>query len=194
MKRVALVAFFVAFAAAGFAQSAGTILVSGGSGYIGGDLFVPEDWTSRATYNLWAVGGYFVADGLEVGPYLSMRIETTKNIAADTTTEYRNAYLGIQTGYYILTGSRIIPFIQTIAAYRLASQLNTSGSITTTDDSWNAIMAQVRGGVDFLLTEQVALSAGALFQLYRDTGPGSQITFYGQVYFGLDVFLGPFAR
>jgi hypothetical protein len=192
MKRVALVVLLAGVAACGLAQSAGSVLLgSGTSGYMNTDVLVEDTATKWTYFSIGGHGGYFLADGFELGPWVNFYLENASNASADTTSSYRYASIGVQAGYFMATGTRFTPFAQLLAAYRMYKDVDTVGGMTISEDSWSAVISQLRLGLEFMLNDSVGLVAGTYLQYY---GSGGGASFDLRAFFGLDVFLGPFGR
>lgn len=192
MKRVALVVLLAAVAACGFSQSAGSVLLgSGTSGYMNTDVFAEDTWTKWTYFSIGGQGGYFLADGFEIGPWVSFYLENASNASADTTSTYSDARIGVQAGYFMVTGTRFIPFVQLLAAYRMYKDVDKDGGVTISESSGSAVISQLRLGLEFMLNDSVGLVAGTYLQYY---GSGGGASFDLRAFFGLDVFLGPFGR
>lgn len=190
MKRIVMVMALAAVAVSGFAQYAGSVLVGGSfGGYMNTDLFVEETATAWTNLSVTGQGGYFLVDGLEVGPWLSFRYEKAATGSTDFVSTSRDAYLGVQAGYFIPTGSRIAPYVQLVAAYRMWKDVETTGGTITYENDGGGIVGQVRLGLEYLLADSVGLNAGTYLQYYGNEW-GSWYDL--RVFFGLDVFLGPF--
>lgn len=190
MKRIVLVVMLATVAVGGFAQYAGSVLLGGGtSGYLNTDLFVDYGSTAWTNFSAGAYVGYFVADGFEVGPWISIYYDREQNEYAGTLNTDNGATLGAQVGYFLITGSRVTPFVELFGGYRVWRWADTKYGTVTGESSGGYFQSQLHLGVDFLLSDSVGLRGSTYFQY---TGGPGWSSFDLRVLFGLDVFLGPF--
>jgi hypothetical protein len=188
MKRIMFVVVLAAVAACAFAQYAGSVLLGGGlNGYMNTDLLVEYGSTEWTNFSASAYGGYFVADGFEVGPWISLYYDRERNESTDILNTDRGATLGVQVGYFFMPGSRFTPFVALFAGYRLWTWKDTTGGMTTGENSGSYLQAQLHLGMDYLLSDAVALKGGTYFQYSGNSGWSS---YELRAFFGLDVFLG----
>lgn len=192
MKRIVLVVVFAAVAACAFAQYAGSVLVGGGlNGYMNTDVFVEETWTVWTNFRIEAYGGYFLVDGFEVGPWIFLTYDRESNDSSGILNTDMEANLGLQVGYFFLMGTRLAPFVELFAAYRLGKSTDTTGGMIVAESTWSTVRAQLRVGVEYLITDSVGLNAGTYLAFSTNAGGG--MPWYDlRLFFGLDAFLGPF--
>ncbi len=186
MKRVCVLSFVLLFLLASSAMAAdkkiqsGNVVVGGAGNFgfgMGNHTESPEEGddltSSTIDIGLETYIGYFVINGLELGPLLGVNYDKMTqndmpirddagNIARedDITTTATTYDLGAQIGYFLEVGSVAVPFFRVGAAY--------VGGSRSVDDGENDASTKLQGfmvgprlGVDIFFTRAIALELGA---------------------------------
>ena len=175
--------------------------------FIGGDIssslvwrrsyIDPEDSGSdiredeySATFSGYA--GYFITQGVEIGPDLILRYSQRSDNQGNDTIE-RSARFGAHAGYFHYTGGKWVPFGKLVSTYNLTSRINDGNEYLATGLSLIPIL-----GIDLFITASVAVKASAFFDFEYlwwedefDTGEikGETMNLNTGISLGLDVFL-----
>ena len=129
------------------------------------DVFAEDTWTKWTYFSIGGHGGYFLADGFEIGPWVSLYLENASATLPPTPrarTATRASACRRDTSWS--TGTRFIPFVQLLAAYRMCKDVDTVGGMTISENSWSAVISQLRLGLEFMLNDSVGLVAGTYLQ------------------------------
>jgi hypothetical protein len=144
----------------------GLVLVGGGSDVNGWFDIATSSDTTDTSLSLYGWGGYTLAGGLNIGPYVSISWNSTENATDGTGSTSLNISPGVQLSYYASLGS-ILVFIRTIDRVSFWTGSTTvSGSTTDYDFQLSGFSTQLNAGVAFTLTEYLLLNAGPALYLY----------------------------
>lgn len=184
MKRFGILTliFVFAFAASAFALDknikAGN-MVFGGAGEFdlaaGSQTITPDqgdDITSSTLgFGLEAWMGYFVIDGLELGPLVGFGYDkltqdemgaTADDDLVSTTTSYD---IGLQIGYFFDVHDIVVPYGMLRAAYGGATTTVDNG-VDESDNTFSGFVVGPKAGIDLFFYKTVALDLGLFFD-YR---------------------------
>jgi hypothetical protein len=137
-------------------------------------------------------GGYFIRQGVEIGPDLILRFSRQSDDQGNETTE-RSARFGGHAGYFHYTGGKWVPFGKLISTYNLTSRIRNGNEYSAAGFSLIPTF-----GIDLFLTASVAVKAAAFFDFeylwWRDeqeTGriDGETMNLNTGISLGLDIFL-----
>lgn len=200
MKKVSWLAPIALLLAGGgaFGQSSkGDWVVGGGlSGSLGigsyrvrsGDAAAEPNKTVKAGLNGFA--GYFLADGVELGPELdySFSKETEPDGDSSALTLYD---LGVQGGFFHPLGRSLLLYFRSSLPYRALRSRFELGPITG-ESIGRGLSLMPRGGANLLVTDHLALNVNLFLLLSalwdRETGERTTTLRYG-VELGLNLFL-----
>lgn len=190
MKRVSILALIMVFCFAGAAMAEkkeidkGTILVGGVSTLgllLGSHTIEPEDAdeikANTTAFALLGYGGYFVMDGLEVGPVLGFgygKVEVDQD-AADTTGTMSMWDFGVQAAYLFDMGKSksYAPFAQLALEYmsgKMEYEVDVAGVSNKTKSELSGWSATPRGGVMFFLHKRFALDLSVFIKYISASG------------------------
>jgi len=172
------------------AQDARDILLEGTTGlYLQTRPFEEDgEWVNSWLW-LDLSGGYFVSRGIALGPTMSIYIDHYKLKGTEDTETRRDFYFGLMVGFYFPTGTRIVPFIRPEVAYNSGTYIEKTGDMVTFDHPWSGLRTRLVGGIDILLSEFVALCAGAWYSYYLAWNDPEYNYHLVQAFLGIDVFL-----
>jgi hypothetical protein len=185
MKRVTilLLVVFLAAGAAAYADTAkkikqGNVMIGGGAdlgAIVGSRTFEPDidgaesSETSRAAFGLEGLLGFFVIDGLELGPFWGVDYEKFDNEDADFTQTAVTWAAGGQLGYFLDWGTIAVPYILVKAGYISGNYSTEIGADETTDDSTGFLVGP-RLGANVFVTRSVALDLAAFYEYAAGSG------------------------
>ncbi|MEJ2664730.1 MAG: outer membrane beta-barrel protein [Spirochaetia bacterium] len=141
-------------------------------------------------FNIIGEAGYFIIDGLEVGPSIGFSYSDTTN-ADDASTYSRSTQLllGVQAGYFFEIGEIFVPFIKA-SIYYLYINTDSSGTIS----EYGGFRVIPEGGINLFLNNNVALEASIYFsyesRILFDSSPESSYSRLGYgLSLGVNIFL-----
>ena len=184
MKRASILILVLLFAFAGTALASekrikqGDIVVGGAADFglaMGSQTITPEEGdditSSTLGFGLEGWMGYFVIDGLEIGPMLGFgydkltQDEAGQTVDDDLVTTTTSYDIGAQIGYFLDVGSVAVPYGMLRFAYAGASMSVDNGDVESTSD-FTGFLVGPKLGANIFLLNTVALDLG-LFLDYR---------------------------
>lgn len=184
MRRILVIALASLWLVSGLAAQSNFLVVGGSSyGKLSADLAVLEGNSRWSSLKLEAWAGISIAPGLEIGPQVIISNNREKTISG-TVYDSSTSSVGVQVGYFFLSGSNLIPFVRGAALYR--KRVSETDGILTSEDSYYQF--SLSAGTDLLFAGNVALSLGATLQYYESI-PNDYYNLNLAGFLGLDIFL-----
>jgi hypothetical protein len=182
-KKFALSLFFLLLGAFLFAQSKKAIKT--GDFMIGAQLSsavalgnynqqlggaeVSGSLTNTFTFNILGEAGYFILDGLEIGPTIIFSYADYTN-AGDPSLFTRTVQIGLgaQAGYFFEIGGTVVPFVEATINYLFTHQY-AAGTIT----EYSGFTLTPEAGINLFVSDNIALEASLRFSYTNRIRVGS---------------------
>ena len=169
MKRIALVVLIGAVPLIAYGQKAGTSILEGGGS---GSFPVPTFATTVTnTFVLWGWGGRFLADGMEIGPYVSLSYTGTQDRSDRTSSSTFTVNPGVQAGI-VFDNDDVTLMLRVTTAVQLRGDISTSPGVTSSNFSVPGLWVEIDPEVAMDLGERAAFTIGPVFSAYYSLVPG----------------------
>lgn len=185
MKRIAFSMLLIVFLAPGTTSAEepkrikqGNLLVGGAANlsvFVSSQSLEPdvegasETETIRSGFGLDALVGYFVIDGLEVGPFVGVDYDKYDNEDADLSTTTTAWSAGGQLGYFVDFGSIAVPYGLVRGGYVAVDFRSETGDEDATDE-FGGYLLGMRLGANIFFSRSIALDLAGFFDYYTGVG------------------------